>query len=91
MGSDQDVHIIYKLSQICIITCRKRSSQELHGAPYAPLHRDFLKIQMKQDAEAVELALKWFEENMPFDNNRDKELLMSFSTGLTSTGGDSQC
>ena len=26
---------------------------------------------------------------MPFDNNRDKELLMSFSTGFSSTGGDS--
>ena len=26
---------------------------------------------------------------MPFDNNRDKELLVSFSTGFTSTGGDS--
>ena len=32
---------------------------------------------------------KRIEENMPFDNNRDKELLMSFSTGFTSTGGDS--
>ena len=36
---------------------------------YAPLHRDLLKTEMKRDAEAVELALKWFEENMPFDNN----------------------
>ena len=44
---------------------------------------------MKRDAEAVELALKWFEENMPFDSNRDKELLVSFSTGFTSTEGDS--
>ena len=56
---------------------------------YAPLYRDLLKTQMKRDAEAVELALKWFEENMPFDNNRGKELLMSFSTGFTSTGDDS--
>ena len=56
---------------------------------YAPLHRDLLKTQMKRDAEAVELALKWFEENMPFDNNRDKELLVSFSNGFTSTEGDS--
>ena len=32
MGSDQDVHIIYKLWQICIIPCRKRSSHELHDA-----------------------------------------------------------
>ena len=56
---------------------------------YAPLHTNLLKTQMKRDAEAVELALKWFEENMPFDNNRDKELLVSFSTGFTSTEGDS--
>ena len=26
---------------------------------------------------------------MPFDNNRDKELIVSFSTGFTSTEGDS--
>ena len=44
---------------------------------------------MERDAEAVELALKWFKENMPFNNNRDKELLVFFSTGFTSTGGDS--
>ena len=44
---------------------------------YAPLHRDLLKTQMKRDAEAAELALKWFEENMPFDNNQDKKLLVS--------------
>ena len=56
---------------------------------YAPFHRDLLKTQIKWDAEAVELALKWFEENMPFDNNRDKELLVSFSTGFESTEGDS--
>ena len=55
---------------------------------YAPLHTDLLKTQMKRDTEAVELALKWFEENMPFDNNRDKELLVSFSTGFTSTEGE---
>ena len=56
---------------------------------YAPLHRDLLKTQMKRDAEAVELALKWFEENMPFDNNRDKELLVSLPTEFTSTESDS--
>ena len=44
---------------------------------------------MKRDADAVQLALKWFEENMPLDNNRDKELLVSFSTGFSSTGGNS--
>jgi len=34
---------------------------------HAPLHREFAKTQMKRDAEAVELALKWFEENKPLD------------------------
>ena len=62
---------------------------EENVSKYAALHRDLLKTQMKRDAEAVELALKWFEENMPFDNNQDKELLVSFSTGFTSTGDDS--
>ena len=44
---------------------------------------------MKRDAKAVELVLKWFEEYKPFDNDRDKELLVSFSTGCTSTADDS--
>lgn len=56
---------------------------------HAPVHRDLAKSQMKRDAEAVELILKWFEENTPFDNDRDKDLLVSFSTGFTSTGDDS--
>ena len=55
---------------------------------YVPLHRDLAKTQMKRDAEAVELVLKWFDENKPFDNDRDKELLVSFSTGFSSTGDD---
>ena len=41
---------------------------------------------MKRDAKAIGLALKWFEENNPFD--RDKKLLVSFSTGFTSTAND---
>lgn len=55
---------------------------------HAPLHRDLGKTQMKRDAEAVALALQWFEENNPFDHDRDKEMLVSFSTGFTSTGDD---
>jgi thioredoxin-like negative regulator of GroEL len=55
---------------------------------HAPRHRDLAKAQIKQDAEAVELALKWLEKNKPFDNDRDKKLLVSFSTGFTSTGDD---
>ncbi|KAE8291497.1 hypothetical protein D5F01_LYC11105 [Larimichthys crocea] len=31
---------------------------------------------------------KWFEEINPFDQDRDKELLVSFSTGFTSTRDD---
>ncbi|KAK1893893.1 Chromosome-associated kinesin KIF4 [Dissostichus eleginoides] len=55
---------------------------------HAPLHRDLGKTQMKRDAEAIDLALQWFEENNPFDLDRDKELLVSFSTGFRSTGDD---
>ena len=54
-----------------------------------PVHRELAKTQMKRDAEAVELVLKWFEEIKPFDNDRDKELLVSFSTRFTSTADDS--
>ena len=54
-----------------------------------PVRRQLAKAQMKRDAEAVELVLKWLEEIKPFDNNRDKELLVSFSTKFTSTADDS--
>ena len=30
----------------------------------------------------------WLEENNPFDLDRDKQLLVSFSTGFTSTAND---
>ncbi|KAM6992309.1 uncharacterized protein LKV04_008361 [Tautogolabrus adspersus] len=53
-----------------------------------PLHKDLSRTLMKRDTEAVELTLKWFEENNPFDQDRDKQLLVSFSTGFTSTAGD---
>lgn len=56
---------------------------------YAPLHRDLAKTQTKRDAKAVELALNWFKENKPFDDDRDNELLVSFSTGFTNTGDES--
>ena len=53
-----------------------------------PLHKDLAKTRMKRDAEAIVLVLKWFEENNPFDKDRDKKLLVSFSTGFTSTDND---
>ena len=49
------------------------------------VHRELAKTQMKRDAESVELVLKWFEDLKPFDNDRPKELLVSFSVGFTST------
>ena len=44
---------------------------------------------MKRDADSVELVLILFEEIKLFDNDRDKELLVSFLTGFTSTTDDS--
>jgi len=55
---------------------------------YVPLNRCLAKTQIKRDAQAVELALKRFEKNMPFDIDRNKNLLMSVSTGFTRTGDD---
>ena len=43
---------------------------------------------MKRDAEAIALALTWLEENNPFNHDRDNQLLVSFSTGFTSTAND---
>ena len=53
-----------------------------------PLLKYLAKTRRKRDAEVVELALKWFEENNLFDHNRDKKLLVSFSTGFTSNVND---
>ena len=52
------------------------------------LHKDLAKTQMKRDAEAIGPVLKWLEENNPFDLDRDKQLLVSFSTGFASTADD---
>ena len=42
---------------------------------HGPLHKDLTKTQTKHDAEAFALALKWFEENNPFDHNQDSSCL----------------
>ena len=55
---------------------------------YSSIDREFSKTQIIRNAEAVEFVLKWFEESKPFDNDRKKELLVSFSTGFISTGDD---
>jgi len=45
-------------------------------------------VQIKRDAKAVALALTGLEENNHFDHDRDKQLLVSFSAGFTSTAND---
>ncbi len=75
---------VLTLNHFSNINQRMEEGVKKHG----PLHRDLAKTQMKRDAEAIELAFKWFEEINPFDQDRDKELLVSFSTGFTSTRDD---
>ena len=58
-----------------------------------PLHKDLGGTRMKRDAEAIARALNWFQENDLFDQDRDRQLLVSqlfvsFSTGFTSTAND---
>ncbi len=76
--SSRSAQLPYK--NVCILC-----NQPVH---LFPLHKDLAKTRMKRDAEAIGLAFKWFEENNPFDQDRDKKLLVSFSTGFTSTAND---
>ena len=65
--------------------------QPLHGRGYIKKHvppHNLLKTQIKRDTEAIGFVLKWLEENNPFDFDRDKQLLVSFSTGFTSSTDD---
>ena len=55
---------------------------------HSPLHKELGETWMKRDAEMIELAVKWFEENNPFDDNRHKNLLVFIATGFTSTAND---
>ena len=55
---------------------------------HSPLHKNLGGTRMKRDAEAIARALNWFQENDPFDQDRDRQLLVSFSTGFTSTAND---
>ena len=43
---------------------------------------------MKKDRDTLIQAITWFEDNDPFANPRDKDHLVSFSTGLVSTKDD---
>ena len=75
---------VLTLNHFSDINQRMEEGVKKHG----PLHKDLAKTRMKRDAEAIGLALKWFEENNPFDHDRDKQLLVSFSTGFRSTADD---
>lgn len=75
---------VQTLNHFADVNQRMEEGVKKHG----PLHKDLAKTRMKRDAEAIALALKWFEENNPFDHNRDRQLLVSFSTGFTSTAND---
>ncbi|XP_014680947.1 PREDICTED: uncharacterized protein LOC106820867 [Priapulus caudatus] len=72
---------VQTLNHFLDVNQRMKEGVKKHG----PLHKDLAKTRMKRDAEAIGLALKWVEENNPFDPDRDKQLLVSFSTGFTST------
>ena len=75
---------VQTLNHLPDVNQRMEESVKKHG----PLHKDLAKTRMKGDNEAVELALKWFEENNPFDHSQDKKMLVSFSTGFTSNAND---
>ena len=48
---------------------------------HGPFHKDLTKTRMKRDSEVIELALKWWKKNNPFDHNWN--IIVSFSTGFT--------
>ena len=75
---------VQTLNHFSDVNQRMEESVKKHG----PLHTDLTKTRMKRDAEAIGLVLKWFEQNNPFDHDRDNKLLVSFSTGFTSKAGD---
>ena len=62
---------------------------EENVSKHFPVPRELAKTQMRRDEEAVELALQWFQEIKPFDNDRNNELLVYFSAGFSSTADGS--
>lgn len=75
---------VQTLNHFSDVNQRMEEGVKKHG----PLHKDLSKTRMMRDAEAISLVFKWLEENNPFDHNREKDLLVSFSTGFTSTSDD---
>ena len=54
----------------------------------APLHTEVVRAQMKRDNDAVNAIVGWLEEVNPFNDARDKKILVSFSTGFNSSPND---
>ena len=52
------------------------------------IHRDLAPTQRAADAKAIVLVGNWLNDMQPFDKARDKDLLISFSTGFFSRRGD---
>ena len=50
-----------------------------------PVHTGVTRAQMKKDDEAVNAIVGWLEEVNPFDATRARNILVSFSTGFSST------
>ena len=53
------------------------------------IHRDLAAAQRSADEKAILMINHWLEEMQSFDETRDKDVLISFSTGFFSRGDDS--
>ena len=52
------------------------------------LHRELASAQKLADEKAVLSIINWLNDMEPFSSSRDKNLLISFSTGFVSMDGD---
>ena len=52
------------------------------------IYADLAHSRMKKDHATFVKVIQWFEDNDPFADSRDKDILVSFSTGLISTKND---
>ena len=74
------VQTLSHLSLINSLSSQKKLSKSTH--------RDLGKSQQKADGMVVTSIGKWLEELEPFDETRDKKVLISLSTGFYSKGED---
>ena len=60
---------------------------ENNGEQSEDMHKDLTKSRMEKDAQAIASIRTWLENKDPFDEDRDKNVLVAFSTGFYSTSG----